>query len=128
MADFRKLGRLRRLRTLNFTTIMCLLYLRMCIWVMMDGGELEAHLEPSLAIERLRSVNEALAGPSSSQVKRLREALERVIGTPLMTTLATQEQSPSHWRQLTAMWPGFSERRFAFGRRSPDPRVVELQA
>ena len=40
-------------------------------------------LEPSLAIERLRSVNEALAGPSGSQVKRLREALDRVIGTPI---------------------------------------------
>ena len=83
MADFMKLGRLRRLPTLNIATIMSLLYLRMCLWVMMDGAELEMQLEPSRAIERLRSISEGLAGPSSSQVKRLREALERVIGTPV---------------------------------------------
>ena len=71
MADFRKLGRQRRLRKLNITTIMSLLYLRMCIWVMMDGAELETQLEPSLAIERLRSVNKALRGSSETQVKRL---------------------------------------------------------
>ncbi len=69
--DLKELGRLRKLKHLNLTTIASLQYLRMCIWVMLDGLELEAPLDPRRAIERLRGVNEALRGSSETQVKRL---------------------------------------------------------
>ena len=68
---FRRLGHLRKLRNLNLTTVMSLQYLRMCIWFMMDGMELDEPPNPGLAIRRLREVNIALAGSSAAQVKRL---------------------------------------------------------
>ena len=68
---FKGLGQLRKLRNLNFTTILSLQYLRMCIWLMTDGVELDEPPNPGLAIRRLREVNIALAGSSATQVKRL---------------------------------------------------------
>jgi hypothetical protein len=72
---FRRLGRLRRLRKLNLTTVLSLQYLRMCIWLMMDGMELDEPPNPAKAIRRLREVNEALAGSSNSQVKCLERSV-----------------------------------------------------
>ena len=66
-----ELGRLRKLKHLNLTTIASLQYLRMCVWVMLDGLELEVPLDSRRAIEKLRGVNEALRGSSETQVKRL---------------------------------------------------------
>ena len=69
--DLKELGRLRKLRRLSLTTIASLQYLRMCIWVLLDGFESEVQLGPRRAIEKLRGVNEALRGSSETQMKRL---------------------------------------------------------
>jgi hypothetical protein len=77
LRSFRRLGKLRKLQRLNATTILALQYLRLCLWDMEDGLFLGFELEPKEAVERLRSINEALAGPSQTQVRRMDEAIPR---------------------------------------------------